>query len=200
MFRSSCLRPFCIRFSLLLMQNKGPFCIDLGSFLVPFWCHGALRGAFREFSQKNLPKNASTWGAFGRPLGPFGRLLGSIWAALGCHCDPSVAKMAPTSVQNLEKSRSKHALRYRICFCIDFLLTFVPRPGAPNHQNHGNLIRFTVFQRLKRFPLELCFGFDFGFKNGAFWHPFDDFLGAFGSILGHGNSKKSTRAPSRRHM
>ena len=123
-----------------------------GAFCCHFGVMGPSGAPVVSFPPK-VGKITSTWGPFGRPLDSFGRLLGSIWAALGCHCDPSVAKMAPTSVQNLEKSRSKHALRYRICFCIDFLPTFVPRPGAPNHPNHGNLARFTVFQRLKRFPL-----------------------------------------------
>ena len=79
MFRSSCLRPFCIRFSLLLMQNKGPFCIDLGSFLVPFWCHGALRGACREFSLKSWQNNiymGSLWATFGPLWSPSGLHLG----------------------------------------------------------------------------------------------------------------------------
>ena len=71
-----------------------------------FWCHFGVMGPSGapvvSFPSK-VGKITSTWGAFGRPLGPFGRLLGSIWAALGCHCDPSVAKMAPTSVQHLEK-------------------------------------------------------------------------------------------------
>ena len=117
-------------------------------------------------------------------MGSLWATFGPLWSPSGLHLGRFGVPLRPFGGQNGANIGSKSRKKsIKTCTSIPhlFLHRFFTDICSPARrtENHGNLVRFTVFQRLKRFPLELCFGFDFGFKNGAFWHPFDDFLGAF---------------------
>ena len=70
---------------------------------------------------------------------------------------------------------------------IDLLSILASKPDAPTPNFIEKRLGFNAFKRLKRFRVQVRFGFDFGPQSGAFWHQKCSKIqlwGVLGAVLG----------------